>query len=212
MGAPVRRERSSPDRYLEKVVKAHEAARHTWDSPADANPTEPPMLKEIEGAEGAKMDLEQTKMKTKTKKLPKVDKRMLAAMKKRYLRWKKRKENQKDWSKVHWTHAQVHDAKRTAKAAEKADTAEVVADYMAGKAHTAIIYGKKAADRIWNNYKKSHPGAHESGADAVKGHVKKAMAGLKKAVKKMKSKKMLLEEKRIAKSKAIMEDVDMWVD
>merc|ERR1719199_2009645 len=176
----------------------------------------------LKAYEGAAMDLEQTKTK-KGPKLPKVDKRMLAAMKKRYLRWKKRKENQKDWSKVHWTHAQVHDAKRTAKAAEKADTAEVVADYMAGKAHTAIIYGKKAADRIWNNYKKSHPGAHESGADAVKGHVKKAMGALKKAVKKeaksarkavkkMKSKKMLLEEKRIAKSKAIMEDVDMWVD
>merc|ERR1711939_320431 len=87
----------------------------------------------LKAYEGAAMDLEQTKTK-KGPRLPKVDKRMLAAMKKRYLRWKKRKENQKDWSKVTWTPAQVRGSKRTAKAADKAETAEVVSDYVAEKA------------------------------------------------------------------------------
>merc|ERR1712230_211406 len=64
----------------------------------------------------------------------KTSEKMLKAMKKRYLRWKKRKENQKDWSKVTWTPAQVRGSKRTAKAADKAETAEVVSDYVAEKA------------------------------------------------------------------------------
>merc|ERR1711907_931925 len=77
----------------------------------------------------------------------KTDERMIKSMKKFYQKWKKK--NHKDWSKVKWTPAQVHDAKRTAKAADKAHTAEVVSDYVSEKAEKGEVIRRRKANAIW---------------------------------------------------------------
>ena len=134
---------------------------------------------------------------------------MLKAMKKRYLRWKKRKENQKDWSKVTWTPAQVRGSKRTAKAADKAETAEVVSDYVAEKAEKGERIRKGKAMRIWAEEKR-HKAAHKHlskkgeafhAKKKKKTSVKKASAALKAAVKKeaKRAKKAVKKAKKAAK-------------
>merc|ERR1711988_336134 len=89
--------------------------------------------------------------------------RMLKAMKERVHKFEAKNKNV-DWAKVRWTPAQVRAAKRTAKAADKADTAEVVSDYVAEKAVKGEKIRKGAAMRIWAK-EKLHKGKHLSKAD-----------------------------------------------
>merc|ERR1712139_29761 len=89
--------------------------------------------------------------------------RMLKAMKERVKKFEQKNKNV-DWAKVRWTPAQVRASKRTAKAAAKADTAEVVSDYVAEKAVKGEKIRKGAAMRIWAK-EKLHKGKHLSKAD-----------------------------------------------
>merc|ERR1711985_190038 len=102
---------------------------------------------------------------------------MIKSMKKFYKTWKKK--NHKDWSKVKWTPAQVHDAKRTAKEADKAHTAEVVSDYVSEKAEKGEVIRRRKAAAIWAK-EKNRKAKH-------KHHSKKAGKKAKKAGKKAKT-------------------------
>jgi len=132
----------------------------------------------------------------------KTSAKMLKAMKQRYLRWKAKNKNV-DWAKKTWTPAQVHGAKVTAKAADKAHTAEIVSDYVAKKAAVEERVHKDDAFAIWakeKHHKKHHKGKHHA---KKKESVKKASAGLKAAVKKeaKRAKKAIKKEKAKKKPK-----------
>jgi len=95
-----------------------------------------------------------------------------------------------DWAKKTWTPAQVRGAKVTAKAADKAHTAEIVSDYVAEKAAKMETIRKGAAMRIWAK-EKQHKAKHK--------HHHSASAGLKAAVKKEAKKAIGLSIRRKAR-------------